>query len=104
MKQSKPKVIESRIQRIKEALLTIGEMRPGSLTKQRRGETGEYYQLSYTHKMKGRTEYIRPEFVHDIRHQITTYKRFRKLVDEWVGLAIEHSKEKIGLAKRTGSK
>jgi len=96
--------IESRIKRRKKALVTIGEMRPGSLTEQRRGETGSYYQLSYTHKMKGRTEYIRPEFVNDIKHQIAMYKRFRKLVDEWIELAIEHSKEKMGLAKRSGTK
>jgi hypothetical protein len=96
--------IETRIEAIKKALLEIGEMRPGSLTRQRRGTRGGYYQLSYTHKMKGRTEYVRPEYAPTVRKQISTYKRFKKLVEEWVSLGIEHSKTKIKLAKHTKGK
>lgn len=102
MSESKLRAIEARIEAIKRALQGIGEMRPGSLTKQSRGAKGVYYHLSYTHKMKGRTEYVRPEFASEIRMQISTYKRFKKLVEEWVSLAIEHSKIKIGLAKQGG--
>ena len=45
-------------------------MRPGSLTRQYKdpkSQTGAYYQLSYTLDMRSRTEYIRKEWVNDIR-------------------------------------
>lgn len=87
--------IERRIARIKDELVLIGDMRPGSLTKQykdRATRTGAYYQISYTLDMKSRTEYIRKEFVGDVRRQISNYKRFKKLGVEWVALSIEHAK------------
>jgi hypothetical protein len=92
--------IEARIEHIKHELFTIGEMRPGSLTKQSRARKDRsYYQLSYTHKMKGRTEYVRSEFVAETKRQISTYKRFRGLVEEWTELAIQHAKMKVELVK-----
>ena len=95
------KEIEKRIEKIKKELMTVGEMRPGSLTQQSRGgKIAVYYQLSYTHKMKGKTEYIRSEFVEDVAKEIAEYKRFRELIDEWISLAIERSKIKMDLAKQ----
>jgi len=87
--------IEKQIRHIKDELEKIGRMRPGSLSlqyKRPKDKKGAYYQLSYTHKMRSRTEYIRPEFVEQIRHQIAVYKRFKKLVEKWIDLAIEHSR------------
>jgi hypothetical protein len=87
--------IERRIAKIKDEIASIGDMRPGSLTKQyknRENSTGAYYQISYTLDMKSRTEYIRKEFVRGIRRQISNYKRFKKLTAQWVALSIEHSK------------
>jgi len=78
-------------------------MRPGSLTCQYRNpqdKVGPYYQLSYTHKMKSHTEYVRPEFVPQIGEQIAEYKRFRVLVNQWVELAIELSKMQMANAKQ----
>jgi len=94
--------IEGRIAKIKEELQTIGEMRPGSLTRQyqnRKEKKGGYYQLSYTYRMRSRTEYVRGEFVRDTRQQVLTFRRFRKLVQRWTDLAIEHAKLKIEIAK-----
>jgi hypothetical protein len=34
--------------------------------------------------MRSRTEYVRPESVKEIRRQIATHKRFKRLVDEWI--------------------
>lgn len=70
-------------------------MRPGSLTKQyRRPEekTGAFYQISYTHQMKSRTEYVRPQFVEEVQQQIQNYKKFKKLIEEWTALGIQYSK------------
>jgi len=69
-------------------------MRPGSLTMQYRDpqkQTGAFFQISYTHKMKSKTEYVRKEWVKDVRKQISNYKKFKQLVDEWVELGILHS-------------
>ena len=103
MKDKTLSQIEKKIEKIKQQLVTIQQMRPGSLTRQYRNpkdKTGAYYQLSYTHKMKSRTEYVRAEFVEMIEEQISEYKRFRKLVDQWVELSIEHSKVQMDIAKK----
>ena len=64
MSQKRIQQIEQRIDRIKRALLEIGPMRPGSLTRQYKDpqhHTGAYWQISYTRRMKSRTEYVRKE-------------------------------------------
>ena len=89
------KQIEKRIDRIQSELVKIDAMRPGSLTRQYKDpkkQTGAYYQLSYTLDMRSRTEYIRKEWVREIRRQIKQYKRYKQLNAEWVSLSIEHSK------------
>ena len=103
METQKLHSIETRIRQIKKQLAAIGEMRPGSLTCQYQfpqQKKGGYYQISYTHKMKSRTEYVRLAFVDQLQKEITAFKEFKKLVDEWVGLAIESSKLKIALQKQ----
>jgi len=86
--------IKDEIEGIKSQLNEIEDMRPGSLTKQYRNpqaQSGPFFQISYTHKMKSKTEYVRPAFVKDIRRQIANYKRFKKLIERWVELAILQS-------------
>jgi hypothetical protein len=105
MTQKRLDQINQRILKIKEELRQIGEMRPGSLSHQYKvpeKKAAPYWQLSYTHKMKSRTDYVRPSDVADLRRQIATYKRFKKLVTRWVDLAIEHSKLKSQLTKQAG--
>jgi hypothetical protein len=51
--------------------------------------------------MKSRTEYVRPEFVQDLKKQIAMFKRFKKLIQLWTDLAIKSSQEKIKLAKES---
>jgi len=96
--------IGKKITDIKRKLQEIGEMRPGSLTTQYKNpkdKTVPFYQLSYTHKMKSKSEYVRPQFVDDIKQQIKTYKLFRNLVEQWIDLALEYSKAKMDIAKRS---
>jgi Family of unknown function (DUF6788) len=84
--------ISTRIAAIKAELATIGEMRPGSLTRQYKepkDRRGAYYQLSYTREMKSRTVYVSRAHVGEVRRQIANYKRFRALVDQWVKLSIQ---------------
>jgi hypothetical protein len=102
MSQKRIKQIEQRIDRIKRALLEIGAMRPGSLTRQYKDpqhHIGAYWQLSYTRRMKSRTEYVRQESVKEIRRQIATHKKFKRLVDQWIDLGIEHSRLSMQIAE-----
>ena len=95
MNQKRIQQIEQRIDRIKRAILEIGPMRPGSLTRQYKDpqhHTGAYWQISYTRQMKSRTEYVRKEYVKEVRRQAVIHKRFKRLVDQWIDLSIEHSR------------
>src|ERR1019366_6126067 len=102
MSQKRIQQIERRIDRIKRALLEIGPMRPGSLTRQYKDpqhRTGAYWQISYTRQMKSRTEYVRKEYVKEVRRQTVTHKRFKRLVDQWIDLSINHPGLSMKIAK-----
>lgn len=96
--------IRKRIDKIKAELAAIGDMRPGSLTRQYKdpkNQSGAYYQLSYTRQMKSRTEYVARECLPEVRRQIANYKRFKALSAQWIALSIEHSRLRIKLARRS---
>jgi len=98
MAQQKIEVLETKIRQIKQALNRIQDMRPGSLSRQYKDPTkrkGAYYQLSYTYKMKSKTEYVRPKDLPAIRRQLAEYKRFRKLIDRWIHLALQRSRKTL---------
>jgi len=102
MSQKRIQQIEQSIDRIKRTLLEIGPMRPGSLTRQYKDpqhHAGAYWQISYTRRMKSRTEYVRREWVKQLRRQIATNRRFKRLVDQWIDLGIEHSRLTMQIAQ-----
>jgi hypothetical protein len=87
-----------RIQRIKRELWEFGPMRPGSISRQyRRPKEQErpFYQLSYTHRMRSHSEYVRPENLDSLRREIAAFKRFRKLINQWVDLALRASQLRV---------
>ena len=111
--------LEQRIQQIKAELATLGEMRPGSLSKQYNvcgkpncrckdpqnpQRHGPYYQLSWVHQGKSTTQFIRRPLLPQVRAQIATYNKFRKLTDEWVRLALRLAQAKLLVARRNLSK
>ena len=86
--------IEQEIEMIKAQLRAIAVVRPGSLTRQYKdpqSHTGPYYQVSYTHRMKSKTTYVRATFVKEVRQHIRDYKKLKKLIERWVALGIEYS-------------
>ena len=100
MQATKRKIesLEKRIQKIRERLSQIGAMRPGSISRQyrdRKNRRGVYFQLSYTHKMKSRTEHVWPEHVNLLQKELSEYKKFKSLTSELIDLSIELSKAKI---------
>ncbi len=85
--------IQARIKQIQLDLQKIGPMRPGKVSKQKRKDKngnfyGEYWQLGYTYKMKQRNHYVPSELVKMITQQNEEYKRFKKLTEEWIDLAL----------------
>lgn len=115
MQQAK---IEARIVRIKRELQAVGPMRPGSLSRQysvcgkegcrcvdpnKPQKHGPYYQLSYVHRGKSTSQFIRPTFLPEVRSQLANYKRYRRLNDEWVGLALDLAKRRLEETKREES-
>jgi hypothetical protein len=95
--------IDREIERIKAQLGQIGVVRPGSLTRQYKDpkhHTGAYYQVSYTHRMKSRTAYVRAHFAKEVRQQIRDYHKLKKLIERWVALGIEHSQLSMRLGSR----
>lgn len=109
------KSIENKIEKTKNKLLKIQEMRPGSISKQYNvcgmpgckckdpenpRKHGPYYNLSYTVKGKGGTKFIREDFVKKIIQETKEYKKFKQLMDEWIRLSIELSNLKIEAEKQ----
>ena len=102
MENKRIQQIDQRIEKIKAALAALGDMRPGSLTRQFKDPeagTGAYYQLSFTLEMKSRTDYIPRECVAQVRRQVANYRRFKALSAEWVALGIERSRLQIKLTR-----
>lgn len=112
---NKLKLIEKKIKKIKEELLDLGELRPGSLSKQfnvcgkpscrckdktNSKKHGPYYQISYSRKGKSSSAFVRPESVKDIENQLANYKQLMHLVNLWIDLALEHSKLKLYLNRQ----
>lgn len=88
----KQQQIEAKIKKTKAAINGLGRMRPGSLSHQTRARGQQYCQLSFSHNGKGHTEYVRPEHVAQVESELRNYRRFLKLVREWIGQEIELSK------------
>lgn len=98
--------IEKKIQGIKIALQTLGPLRPGSLSRQyhvcrkagcrcqnpdRPRRHGPYYHLDYVHHGKKTTRFIRQEQLVQVRSQLANYKQLRRLLDQWITLALEQA-------------
>ena len=89
--------IVGQIERVKKQLQELGPMRPGAISRQYRNPKEKkrpFYQISYTHRMKSRSEYLRPENLDALRRETANFKRFRKLMDRWVDLALKLSQLK----------
>lgn len=89
---------EERIRKLKQELMALGPMRPGSITRQYRSPKEKrrpFYQISYTHRMRSRSEYVRPDNVATLRTETANFKRFRKLIDRWVDLSLKASQLRI---------
>lgn len=95
---------EKQIERIKQQLVELGPIRPGSITKQYRlpkEKKRPFYQISYTHQMKSRSEYVRQENLQALRQETRNFRKFRELTDRWVSLAIKASQLRVKQANQS---
>ena len=107
MTQLKQKQLKQEIKSIKNELEKMAIVRPGSLSKQYNvcGKSGcackdkdnpkkhgPYYVLSYRHRGKNRTEFIRKPFVGDVKEWVGNYQKLRDVIDKWIDCSIELSK------------
>lgn len=94
---------EAQIANVKQELQSLGPMRPGSISKQYRlpkEKERPFYQISYTHRMRSRSEYVRPENLAALKRETANFKRFKKLVDRWVDLSLKASQLRVRQAAR----
>ena len=81
--------------KIKKELQELGDLRPGSLTKQYakpKEKKGSFFQISYTHKMKSKSDYVKKDYVNEMKKQLKEYKKLKSLIEEWIELGIMKSK------------
>lgn len=86
---------EKKIRALLAGMAKLGAMRPGTLTVQYRNPAEKktpFYQLSYTHKGRSRSEYVRPENLDAVKGEVETYKRFKLVVEEITELSLEASR------------
>jgi len=89
--------IEERIARVRGQLSELGPMRPGSVSRQYREPKEKkrpFYQISYTHRMRSRSEYVRPEHLGAVKKELANFVTFRKLTERWIDLSLELSRLK----------
>lgn len=106
-KASKIEALKNRISEIKEELLNLNELRPGSLgeqynvcgspgcrckDKKNPQKHGPYYQLSYTWNGKSTSEFIRKNDVEATRGYMGDYQKFMTLKDAWIECSIHLAK------------
>ena len=97
------KQVGKQIEAIRHALRVLGPMRPGTLTRQyRQPKTRRrpFYQISYTYRMRSRSEYVRKEHLRALRKETANFKRFKKLIARWIELALKVSQMRV----RAGTK
>ena len=96
-------ILERKIERIKRELDALGDLRPGTLSKQYNvcgvagcrckasppKKHGPYYQISFTRKGRSGSRFVRREELATVKRQLKNYARLRKLVDEWIDLGTE---------------
>ena len=104
MQNKKIQKLEDKILKLKQSVANMGNLRPGSVSQQIAGgpnrKPRKYWQISYTYRMRSRTDYLRDDLVESIKNETLEYRKFKKIIERIIELSIQLSKEKIEMAKR----
>lgn len=98
---------QAQLAQVQADLAHLGPMRPGSLSRQYKdpaARTGASWQLSYTHAMRSRSRYVRPEEVADLKPLLANFRRFRRLVDRCVALSLKIADRQTELRRSASAK
>jgi uncharacterized protein DUF6788 len=109
----RPSSLEARIETLKQAMVRLGDLRPGKLSQQYNvcgkadcrckadppKKHGPYYQLSFTRSGKSSTQFVRKEDLAVVRLQLRNYQRLQELIDRWITLGMELSRLKLPSAR-----
>ena len=101
--------LKKEIEAIKRELASLGDLRPGSLSKQYNvcgnpncrckedppRKHGPYYQLSFTRKGRSQTQFVKKAHVATVKKQMRNYGRLRSLVDRWIDLSTQVCQRKV---------
>ena len=86
---------ENKVRALLAGMAKLGAMRPGTLTVQYRNPAEKktpFNQLSYTHKGRSRSEYVRLESLTAVGREVETYKKFRRIIEKITDLSLEASR------------
>jgi hypothetical protein len=100
-----PESLEKRIQKIKQQIAELGDLRPGALSQQYNVcgspgcqckasppiKHGPYYQISFTRHGKSSSQFVRDEDLKEVQQQLENYRCLRELIDEWITLSAQLS-------------
>jgi len=115
-KTRKTQSLRLKIERIKNKLLTLGDLRPGNLSEQYNvcgspgcrckaqppQKHGPYHQLSWTRNSKSSTRFVRQSQLSSVRSQVRNYERLQALVNELIDVSIELSDLELKMAQDKG--
>jgi hypothetical protein len=107
MANPKLNTVEKAVRSLKQCLVDLGDMRPGTLSVQYRNPEEKkipFNQISYTYRGRSHSEYVRPENLQAVRREIETYKRFKSILRQLIELSIRASRIRCGTgvpAKKT---
>jgi hypothetical protein len=111
-------VLEGKIAKLKAALMTLGDLQPGSLSEQYNvcgtpgcrckadppRKHGPYYQVSFTWQGRSKSQFVRREHVATVRQHLRTYQRLRALVEQWIAAGLELSRLRLTEAPSPSSR
>ena len=94
-----------RIQKIKQHIGELGDLRPGTLSQQYNVcgspgcqckaipplKHGPYYKISVNRHGKSSSHFVREDDLKDVQQQLENYRRLQELVDEWITLSAQLS-------------
>jgi len=98
------KRLKQEIEHIKQQLLELGPIHPGSISSQYHAcgtlscrchdpvnpqKHGPYNKLTYSHGGKSTCRFVRPERVEELEQRLDNYRTLRKLTARWVELSIQ---------------
>lgn len=104
--------LEAKIDQLKAELMTLGDLRPGTLSAQYNvcgtvgcqckadppRKHGPYYQVSFTWQGRSKTHFVRRENIATVRQHLRNYERLRELVNAWIAAGLELSRLRLSEA------